>query len=340
MAGIRSAAVYLPGFTDGRRRRAAADEDEFTMLATAIERLPLPSEGPAGSVRLFAVGDVSTRGEEALGWFLGSSSIVERCGTGLAALERALSGASQTDAGGPSEVVALVELSRGPPTAARGSDGAIALWVAPDGPLPVDSLEVTDPRTDVDTLRRRLLAMPAAGPVRADGDWEVAVEKGRPFVPVDRAALEPSPMQPVSQGAYVAKARYRESVSARWHFTAERCGICGGTTFPPQGRCRSCEATERLDPVRLPKDGGRVVAATVIRPGGQPTEFDEPAATRGPYGVVLVELEAGARVTLPVADADATPLPVGTRVATRMRRIYPMEGEWRYGRKALPFPSA
>lgn len=89
---------------------------------------------------------------------------------------------------------------------------------------------------------------------------------------------------------------------------------------------------------RLPRDGGEVVAATSIGPGGQPTEFDEQVATMGSYSVVLVELMRGARVTLQATDSRPGELEIGSRVATRLRRLYPMEGEWRYGRKAVPMP--
>lgn len=79
-----------------------------------------------------------------------------------------------------------------------------------------------------------------------------------------------------------------------------------------------------------------MVASTVIGPGGQPTEFDDQVAGSGAYGVVLVDLLPGVRVTLQVTDAKPGELPIGSRVATRLRRLYPMEGEWRYGRKAIP----
>lgn len=79
-----------------------------------------------------------------------------------------------------------------------------------------------------------------------------------------------------------------------------------------------------------------MVASTTVGPGGQPTEFDDQVARSGPYGVVLVELAPGARVTLQVTDARPGELGVGARVGTSLRRLYPMEGEWRYGRKAVP----
>lgn len=79
-----------------------------------------------------------------------------------------------------------------------------------------------------------------------------------------------------------------------------------------------------------------MAAVTTIAPGAQPTEFDPLAAARGPYDVVLVEFLDGVRLTLQVADGTAGSVHVGDRVGTTFRRLYPMDGAWRYGRKALP----
>jgi uncharacterized OB-fold protein len=56
----------------------------------------------------------------------------------------------------------------------------------------------------------------------------------------------------------------------------------------------------------------------------------------GPYGVVLAELVPGVRATLQVADARPADVRVGSRVDTVLRRLYAIEGAWRYGRKAVP----
>jgi hypothetical protein len=87
----------------------------------------------------------------------------------------------------------------------------------------------------------------------------------------------------------------------------------------------------------LPRDGGTIVASTTIGSGGQPTEFDSQVALTGAYQVVLVEVAPGVRVTLQVSDVVAGSLKIGGQVGTRLRRLYAMEGEWRYGRKAVPF---
>lgn len=170
-------------------------------------------------------------------------------------------------------------------------------------------------------LRRR-------GPVawtRPTGPTEVRTPP--PRVPADA-------LRAVSEGAHVPRPRYLENLPSRWRFVADRCGSCGAISFPRRGRCRQCNAREALTELELPHEG-TVEAATVVAPGAQPTEFDPMVARTGAYGVVLVRLADGVRATLMVADGVPVPLPVGHRVTTTLRRLYPIEGEWRYGRKAV-----
>jgi uncharacterized OB-fold protein len=105
-------------------------------------------------------------------------------------------------------------------------------------------------------------------------------------------------------------------------------------TFPARGLCRHCGRRDRLAPEQLPRDGAHILARTTIGKGGQPTEFDPQVAALGSYDVVLAEWAGGVRITLPVTDAEPGSLKIGDPIATRLRRLYPMDGEWRYGRKA------
>lgn len=148
-------------------------------------------------------------------------------------------------------------------------------------------------------------------------------------------SLGPERLDRRSEGAYVPHARYLEELPSRWRFVADRCAACGEVTFPQRRRCRRCGARERLSPVPLARSDLTVLAATRVVPGAQPTEFDTDAGAPSGYGVVIVELQAGARATLQVAGSDPVGLPIGARVDSRLRRLYPMEGEWRYGRKAV-----
>jgi uncharacterized OB-fold protein len=145
------------------------------------------------------------------------------------------------------------------------------------------------------------------------------------------------PVRTVSEGAYIPGPRYLENLPSRWRFAATRCAACGTYAMPPRGVCPKCRATEGQIPETLRRSGGTIVASTMIGPGGQPTEFDAQVELTGAYQVVIVELAPGVRVTLQVTDAVVGELTIGGQVDTRLRRLYPMEGEWRYGRKAVPF---
>jgi len=309
------------------------------MAATALERLELARGETPPPTRLLLVGDLPESADEDLVRFLGFPVRPERFGRGAKALRAALGAALDPARGDTPVWLAAVDL-RDPATAglpAPVSDGAVAMRVGEGGPpsallslseLPEDSRTATAALRSLGALRAR------DDPERWRGDFGSSGNgtTGRP-VP---ARPPPPPDGPVSQGAYVPRPRYRESLPSRWRLVGEQCAACGRVGFPPRGRCRECEATEGLRSVRLPTDGGEVVAITTIGPGGQPTEFDGQVASSGPYGVVLVDLAPGARATFQLTDARPGEVAIGSRVGTRLRRLYPMEGEWRYGRKAVP----
>jgi uncharacterized OB-fold protein len=178
---------------------------------------------------------------------------------------------------------------------------------------------------------------------------ELRSTRGGPSSPSPREAdpeatislpeFEPGPsprLDAVSEGAYVPKATYMESLPARWRLLGSKCGACGTLTFPPRFRCRSCGRADQLQPTHLPRRGLVVSAVTTIAPGAQPTEFDPQVALLGAYSVVIVEVVPGVRVTAQVTDAKAGSVALGDRVDLELRRLYPMEGAWRYGLKAIP----
>lgn len=238
----------------------------------------------------------------------------------------------------PSRVRSISRGSTSSPTGTYDA-AAVAFWFDGEGtdsadPFPGPSARVRGVvSTAVSGVRR---TYGAAGPPVGSGPWTP------PFPPaptVDGNAFRDfanASTARVSEGAYVPRPRYVENLASRWNFAAERCSSCGATNFPVRGKCRSCGHTDTLVRVNLPRDDARVVATTVIGPGGQPTEFDPQVAALGPYEVVLAELVDGVRVTLQVADATPGEVRIGDRVDTRLRRLFPMDGEWRYGRKAVP----
>jgi uncharacterized OB-fold protein len=313
---------------------ASADVDGFTLAARAVELLG-PGEVDVSTVRrMILVGDLPPTAAEDLPRFLGVPAAVQRPVVQAPSLNEALAVALATDLPGPALVVAASAPRTGssvPPTGPDDPcDVAISLWVDERGPSPEPfSPDAVAPLT-IDQLVHEAGEHGALwGPRDPSGGRGVDPASGTRETPLP-------PDLPVAQGAYVPWPRYAEGTYAHWNLMADRCAACGALTFPPRGRCRSCGETGTLHRVRLDAGSGRVVASTRIAPGGQPTEFDDQVGREGSYGVVIVEFEGGVRATLQVADHAGGPLAIGSRVGTELRRSYPMEGRWRYARKAVP----
>ncbi|HEV8049036.1 MAG TPA: zinc ribbon domain-containing protein [Thermoplasmata archaeon] len=203
---------------------------------------------------------------------------------------------------------------------------ALALRAAPSGVGGPAGFVIAILGDDRDvTVRGRVSAammwFEAAGPA--------AIALSAPPAPDDPTSLDAR-----AEGAYVPRPRYLENLPSRWRLVAERCGVCGRLTFPARGACAACGSGE-LTAVPLARTRWRVEAATTVHPGAQPTEFDRTVAAAGAYSVVVARSSEGPRATFQVAGPPGT-APVGTTIAPVLRRLYPMEGEWRYGRKAVP----
>lgn len=321
---------------------AAYDEDLFTMGGSAAERAwHGPREEP-GPILVHLLGEFPTAAEWGFSALLGRDAEVVRhsknTGAELAATLQSLEGSE----GGPALVVAAgvgddASTRRSSRSALPGAAAVAFLLEPSDDPHPLSLGKVSSVRSAVATALRFEGQGPEGAPsVTLAGDWEWRTLSGRTVDPSRSRASGEVSLAAVSEGAYVPRARYLENLPSRWRFLAETCGACGGTTFPARHVCRHCGRSDELAPVELPFDGGRVVAVTTVGPGGQPTEFDPQVAATGPYDVALVELARGMRVTLQVTDCAPGQLRVGDRVNTLLRRLYPMEGEWRYGRKAVP----
>ena len=320
MAEAPIGSVYRP-----RGSVAGPDEDGFTMVVAALEGLG-DTVLDARPTTTILVGDAPSTAPEDLARYLGLSDppLPEAVASLPAALARLASGAGN---GTPALLLGAHLPSRSPvgagPREGGGEDEAVAIWFP-------DSASVVD-------LERQ-------GIERWDdlaGRWRPPTGSGGPSPSLElvaRPEVALRPDLPVAQGAYTPWPRYVEGIPAHWRLVAERCAACGKVSFPPRGRCRACDATAGLEKVRLNRDEGSVVAATTIGPGGQPTEFDEQVSLSGPYGVAVVEFGPGLRATLQLTDVDRPTAPIGARVRTRLRRIYTMEGRWRYARKAIPAP--
>ena len=169
-----------------------------------------------------------------------------------------------------------------------------------------------------------------------EGSLETTWLPSKPTLPLEAPTRREKGEPTISEGAYVPRLRYLESRPSRWRLIAERCGACSRLTFPARGFCRFCDRSEGLTREALPRDGGTVEALTTVRPGAQPSEFDEHVRGTGGYDVVLVRLAPEVLGTFQVTDRAPGTTVAGARVRTKLRRLYETEGEPRYGRKALP----
>ena len=327
MRGIRASALHCA--------TASVDVDGFTLAARAIELLGPVAVDPSTVARLILVGDFPPTAAEDLGRFLGVALDPERQVVRARSLQAAVDSALSADLVGPALIVAASAPRDEAGAPATGPDDpcdvAISLWIDERGPEPDAVPPDAVPSLTIDRLAHEAGEHGAfwAPKDRPTGDSGTdAAARGRPPV------LPPD--LPVSQGAFVPWPRYAEGTAAHWNLVAEQCSACGVRTFPPRGRCRSCGATAALKKVRIDPASGRVVASTRIGPGGQPTEFDDQVGRQGPYGVVIVEFEGAVRATFQVADHAGGPVAIGSSVDTELRRSYPMEGRWRYARKAIP----
>ena len=336
MARIERAAAVRPAFAIDGRPVAGPDEDGFTLAVAAVERLPALPVGPH-PLPVDLVGEFPEVIEAGLPAALGRPVALHRHEERAAGLAEAVADANDRADLGERSLVLAVDLPERSDDPAPGEGAlAIALAIGPGDGLLRSPAGGDSPLRAAEAALELRTADPAPDPGRWIGAWDRPAAPGRP---IDAAALREAAgasVHGVSEGAYVPRPRYLEELPSRWRLVAERCGVCGAATFPGRGVCVRCGRRDALSGELLPRDGGTVVASTVVGRGGQPTEFDRSVEALGPYGVVLVELAPGVRGTFQVADAPALPLAIGDRVGTRLRRLYPLEGEWRYGRKAVP----
>jgi uncharacterized OB-fold protein len=212
---------------------------------------------------------------------------------------------------------------------APSTPAAVALRAAPKGEgAPVEfALAVLGPDRDVYAHGR------STGPVV----WSEALRTATVALGTPPARDTPASLDLRAEGAYVPRPRYVENLPSRWRLLADRCRACGHRTFPSRGTCAACGSSEIISEP-LSRAGWIVEAVTTVRPGAQPTEFDRTVGLAGAYSVVVARSPEGPRATFQVAGPSGT-LAIGASVVPVLRRLYPMEGEWRYGRKAIPTPT-
>ncbi len=307
------------------------------MLVTAFERALPRAAAASGPVRLRLVGFPGALETPALEAALGAKLDPEPLGAPPASLRDAFEKA-QTDQGPTwiGAVIADVGSERSIPPPGAGA----AILLVEEGPHTAGFDLSAPPFTGEhgpDGAVAGLFAQLRSAPkeLARTGDWAADAGRGLPAAKTGTGSTR-APLSSVSQGAFVPRPTDEANRASRWRFIAQKCPSCGGLTFPARGRCRACGRRDSLVDEPLPLDGATVVATTWIGAGGQPTEYDAQVEATGPYGVVIAELAPGVRATLAVSDATRGEVRIGSKVDTRLRRLYPIEGGWRYGRKAVP----
>lgn len=331
------------------------DVDTFTATAELLERLLDPGERLQGPVDLHWIGPPMPVAEYGLPVLLGLPTTVtfhegDRAGwaAALAALraeargERLLLATHPAEGGAPGESPLDI-------VAAVIQEGEGLELLAPDAPAEPTGGSPGDRDSPFDRLVEGLQSA-AAGSAEVDLGSLGRLRRTGPLLwqgPLPRTSGAPPPpgaagpagaprLEAVSEGAYVPWASYLENLPSRWRFAASRCSRCRTLRFPLRRRCPACASSEPGEPLDLPRRGLSVLAVTTIATGAQPTEFDAQVAVAGAYDVVLAELAPSVRVTLQVTGTAPGAIRPGDRVDTVLRRLYPMEGRWRYGRKAVP----
>ncbi|MBI5473982.1 MAG: Zn-ribbon domain-containing OB-fold protein [Ignavibacteriae bacterium] len=108
-------------------------------------------------------------------------------------------------------------------------------------------------------------------------------------------------------------ARYHREIPQRYRLEAAKCSSCGHVSFPPRLVCPQCKA-RKFEAVNL-SDEGTIVTFTVVRVASD--KFSKET----PFGVGIVELNDGVRVTAQIADVHPDELKVGQKVKLVFRRV-------------------
>lgn len=125
-------------------------------------------------------------------------------------------------------------------------------------------------------------------------------------------------------------ARYWREIPQRYRCEAGKCKQCGKVFFPPRTVCNGCRGVDFED-VMLARTG-TVETFTVIRVA--PTGFTDQA----PYGVGIIKLDDGVKLTAQIVDCDPEKIAIGNRVRLEFRRLQEdgESGILCYGHKSVP----
>ncbi len=131
-----------------------------------------------------------------------------------------------------------------------------------------------------------------------------------------------------TMGAYVPRATWDRSLAARYRLEGTECGE-GHLEFPPRPMCGRCG--RKTGPKELVRNG-TLETFTVVAKGAGPSEYEPFQLVVGDYLVGVAGFD-GVRVPAMFTETAPENVRIGMPVETVFRRLYGMDGEWRYGLK-------
>lgn len=157
--------------------------------------------------------------------------------------------------------------------------------------------------------------------VDVDSDFHEAMKEAW------RIEMEPTN---ISQGAYVSRAQYEESMKARLGMQGQSSN--DGYIWPPRQRDNDGSVVTG-SPVEM-GTVGTIHSWTTLSAAGAPSEFALRAPLLGGITSALVDLHSGPRGVFLMVDDEDCRLDFGIEIELVVRRIYAQDGFIRYGRKA------
>lgn len=132
----------------------------------------------------------------------------------------------------------------------------------------------------------------------------------------------------VPMGAHIPQATWDRHAGQRYRLEGAACAQ-GHVVFPPRDTCPRCRA---LATKKALSRAGVLESFTVVAKGAAPSEFEPLQDIVGEYAVGVASFD-GARVAAQTCDTPLDSLRIGAPVNPVFRRLYGVEGVWRYGVK-------
>ena len=314
MSSVAAYSLYVPTWTYAGKSVPGFDEDDFTMIVEAGQKIVSLLKEP--TTLLVVAGDFSM-----------GQDVELACGFQVS--EKA-------------EVTSFQEaLPKAQEHVDRTGEGAMVLGTEDStlGRISYGLLFGSQPGHEAEGLQEKS-AYEAIVAIRLDLG-EGPIPKG-PSLPLseERHAAQSRfthgvfPYAEIPTGAYISEPLYLLGLDQRYRLLGNQCKHCSTRFYPQKPFCRKCGGTE-LKPFRF-GPGAEVYSYAAIGKGAAPTEFAPQQDLFGDYVVAVVALEGGARISAQLTEVDPYGVAVGMKLAPTVRYLYRQEGKKRYGLKFKP----